>query len=199
MTPIPPPAAAALSATGRRAEQAARQGRAIAAALRNERLAPAAVRAMQDRKLRAIVRHAWSASPFYRRKFRAAGITPDDIRSVDDLVKLPPTTKAEVQAAGPTGALAVGPWAGDTVVEPTSGSSGKVLHVHHTPEAYDTSPSATSGTSATAPGTASPTPPSTPSRPSPGSPSASGGGRRSTSRPATPGATSRPSCASSPT
>jgi phenylacetate-CoA ligase len=136
--PLPPLPDGTLSAAGRRAEEAARQGRAIAAALRDERLAPGAVRAMQDRKLRAMVRHAWSASPFYRRKFRAAGITPEDIRSVDDLVKLPPTTKAELQAAGPTGALAVGPWAGDTVVEPTSGSSGKVLHVHHTSEAYDT-------------------------------------------------------------
>ena len=127
-----------LTAGVRIAGQAQRQSRAIATALRNERLAPAEVRSLQDRKLRAMVRHAWAASPFYREKFRAAGITPDDIRTADDLVKLPPTTKAELQAAGPERVVAWGYSPADTMVEATSGSSGKVLQIYHAPEAYDT-------------------------------------------------------------
>jgi phenylacetate-CoA ligase len=93
---------------------------------------------MQDRRLRAIVRHAWSASPFYRQKFAAAGLTADDIRTVDDLEKLPPTTKAELQAAGPERVVARGDGAAGAVVEATSGSSGTVLQIHHSPAAYDT-------------------------------------------------------------
>jgi phenylacetate-CoA ligase len=127
-----------LLAAGQGAQQAGRQSRAIGAAMRNERLAPAAVRELQDRKLRAMVRHAWSASPFYRQKLRAAGITPDDIQTQDDLVKLPVTTKQELREAGPERVLAQGYSAANTIFEATSGSSGTMLPVYHTPEAYDT-------------------------------------------------------------
>jgi phenylacetate-CoA ligase len=85
-----------------------------------------------------MVRHAWSASPFYREKFRAAGITPAAIRTVDDLIRLPPTTKAELQAAGLEHVLARGYSAANTIVESTSGSSGQVLQIHHSAAAYDT-------------------------------------------------------------
>jgi phenylacetate-CoA ligase len=116
---------------------AARQAAGIVEALRDERRSPAAVRALQDRRLRAMVRHAWTNSPFYRRKFRDAGLSPADIQSVADLVKLPTTTKRELQDAGPGEVIARGFSPEDTVVEATSGSSGRVLQVHHSRAAYD--------------------------------------------------------------
>lgn len=117
--------------------RAARQARYIARALRDERLAPEQVRALQNRKLRAMVQHAWAASPFYQQKFRRAGLRPDDIRSVDDLRRLPPTTKQELQAAGVPMVRAYGYTGENTIVEATSGSSGTVLQIHHSLDAYD--------------------------------------------------------------
>jgi phenylacetate-CoA ligase len=116
---------------------ATRQAAGIVAALRDERRSPEEVRALQERRLRAMVDHAWANSPFYRRKFRDAGLTAADIRSVADLVKLPPTTKQELQAADPRDVIARGYSPESTIVEATSGSSGLVLQVHHSPAAYD--------------------------------------------------------------
>lgn len=118
-------------------QAAIQQSTLIPQALRNERLTPAAVRTLQERKLRAMVRHAWENSPFYRQKFQQAGVTAADIQTVADLAKLPPTTKAELQAAGSVQVVAQGYSKANTFYEATSGSSGKVLEVYHTPTALN--------------------------------------------------------------
>ena len=55
------------------------------------------LRALQERKLREQVRHAYDASPFYRKKFDAASVTPAAVERLDDLRKLPFTTKDELK------------------------------------------------------------------------------------------------------
>ena len=78
---------------------------------------------LQERRLRAQVAHAATASPFYRRKLRAAGVKAGRIRTLADLATLPFTTKDELkenQAAKP-------PW-GDVLAVPFS----EVLRVHMT-------------------------------------------------------------------
>jgi phenylacetate-CoA ligase len=67
-------------------------------ATRRQRSAPARHRAEQERRLRAIVRHAYQTVPDYRARCEARGLRPDDIRSLADLPKLPIVTKAELQA-----------------------------------------------------------------------------------------------------
>jgi phenylacetate-CoA ligase len=52
---------------------------------------------MQVKKLRAIVRHAYENVSFYHSKFRDAGVKPDDVKSVEDLRKMPVTSKTEMQ------------------------------------------------------------------------------------------------------
>ncbi len=47
------------------------------------------LRAMQGEKLRVAVRYAYECIPFYRRKFDRIGLSPGDIRSVDDLPLIP--------------------------------------------------------------------------------------------------------------
>src|SRR5262249_36637921 len=116
---------------------AARQATGILQALRDERRSPSEVRALQERKLRAMVQHSWANSPFYRRKLREAGLSPTDIRTVADLVRLPPTTKRELQAVDPTDVVARGFSRENTFVEATSGSSGRVLQISHSLPAYD--------------------------------------------------------------
>jgi phenylacetate-CoA ligase len=54
------------------------------------------LRAMQSEKLRVAVRYAYECIPFYRRKFDRIGLSPGDIRSLDDLHLIPVTTKQEM-------------------------------------------------------------------------------------------------------
>ncbi len=50
-------------------------------------------------KLRHQLRWAWERSPFYRRKWQEAGVSPDSLRSLDDLPRFPVVQKAELRAA----------------------------------------------------------------------------------------------------
>jgi phenylacetate-CoA ligase len=50
-------------------------------------------------KLRQQVRWAWDRSPFYRRKWQAAGVSPDALRTLADLARFPVVQKAELRAA----------------------------------------------------------------------------------------------------
>jgi phenylacetate-CoA ligase len=54
------------------------------------------LRGIQSEKLRVAVRYAYECIPFYRRKFDAKGLKPDEIRSIDDLALIPITTKLEM-------------------------------------------------------------------------------------------------------
>src|SRR5262245_65949815 len=53
------------------------------------------LRAVQDRRFRTVVRRAWEV-PFYRQRWGAQGIEPGDIRSLDDIGKLPPFSKTDL-------------------------------------------------------------------------------------------------------
>jgi phenylacetate-CoA ligase len=118
-------------------QNASRQAVYIVQALRDERRSAADVKHAQDARLRAMVRHAWANSRFYREKFECAGLKPDDIRTLADLVHLPPTTKAELQALPDGFARARGFTESNTVREATSGSSGRTLQIDHSQAAYD--------------------------------------------------------------
>ncbi len=90
---------------------------------RIERRSRADMTRWQTQRLREQVRHAATRSPFYRRKLRAAGVNPASVRSLEDLRRLPFTTKDELkdnQAAKP-------PW-GDVLAVPLA----EVLRVHLT-------------------------------------------------------------------
>lgn len=55
------------------------------------------LRDYQNARLRKIVRYSYDHIPAYRKKYDAHGITPSDIHSVEDLPKLPLTTREEMQ------------------------------------------------------------------------------------------------------
>ncbi len=63
-----------------------------------DRAPRAALEAEQDAGLQRIVAHAYATVPFYRRRFDAAGLTPADIRTRLDLVKLPLLTRDDVRS-----------------------------------------------------------------------------------------------------
>jgi phenylacetate-CoA ligase len=61
-----------------------------------ERASREELRDIQSRKLRAAARFAYACIPFHRRRFDAAGLEPGDIRSLDDLRRIPVTTKQDM-------------------------------------------------------------------------------------------------------
>lgn len=62
-----------------------------------DRLTPQALRELQSARLCAVARYCYGQTPFWRKKFDAVGLKPDDVRSIDDLPKIPFCTKAELQ------------------------------------------------------------------------------------------------------
>ena len=64
--------------------------------LRTERLPQEALRDFQFVRLSAAIRHAYEHCPFYTKRFKDAGITPDDIRSLEDFRLLPPLDRRDV-------------------------------------------------------------------------------------------------------
>jgi phenylacetate-CoA ligase len=65
--------------------------------LKSEHWSRQELMAFQDERLRAIVRHAYETVPFYRERFGERKLTPDDIRTGQDLHKLPLLTKDDVR------------------------------------------------------------------------------------------------------
>lgn len=62
---------------------------------------PEKVIAYRDNRLRDFVRHSFSTVPFYRQRFKKWGVSPEDIRSLEDLKLLPILTKEEVKSNYP--------------------------------------------------------------------------------------------------
>ncbi len=56
-------------------------------------------RLRDERHLVRIFRHAYSNSPFYRERFRKAGLTPEDVKTLEDIEKIPFLRKPELQEA----------------------------------------------------------------------------------------------------
>jgi phenylacetate-CoA ligase len=59
----------------------------------SQRLERGGLRALQERKLRRLVRHAYRHVPYYRSLLDDAGVGPGDIGGLEDLVRVPITTK----------------------------------------------------------------------------------------------------------
>jgi phenylacetate-CoA ligase len=57
----------------------------------------ASIQAFQNDKLREEIAYISTHSPFYKRMFEANGIAPESIQTVADLIKLPVTTKEDLQ------------------------------------------------------------------------------------------------------
>ncbi len=96
-----------------------------------ERLSREELLELQLRRLRATLRHAYDNTAMYRRKFDAAGVGPDDCRTLADLARFPFTTKADLREHYPFGAFAV-PMADVRRVHASSGTTGRPTVVGYT-------------------------------------------------------------------
>lgn len=89
------------------------------------------LRKMQSVRLKKIVEHTYHNTPFYRKKMQEMGITPDDINDIDDIVKLPFTTKNDLRDNYPFGLCAV-PMSQIVRIHASSGTTGKPTVVGYT-------------------------------------------------------------------
>ena len=92
---------------------------------------------LQEERLQAIVRHAYTNSPFYTRQLDTYGVNPDSIDSLDDLQRLPFTVKGDFRQAYPFGMLAV-PRDRLLRVQASSGTRGKLTVVGYTARDIET-------------------------------------------------------------
>jgi len=106
--------------------------RELEAALRRKRWSASRLAEYQIARLRAMVRHAYEAVPYYHELFDKAGVRPADIRSLADLSHLPITTKATLQGLPTEAILARGLDPRTIVTEHTSGSTGRPFTIQHT-------------------------------------------------------------------
>jgi phenylacetate-CoA ligase len=83
-----------------------------------------ALRGLQLERLRQTLRHAYANQPPYRTKCDAAGVRPDDLKSLDDLRRFPFTAKSDLRDAYPFGMLAI-PREQCVRIHASSGTTGR--------------------------------------------------------------------------
>src|SRR5438309_9913004 len=92
---------------------------------------------LQLERLRWTLQHAYDHVPHYRRKFDAAGVKPEDCRSLSDLAKFPFTTKADLRETYPFGMFAL-PMDRIVRIHASSGTTGKPTVVGYSAKDIDT-------------------------------------------------------------
>nr|WP_320116034.1 phenylacetate--CoA ligase [uncultured Desulfuromonas sp.] len=102
-----------------------------------ETLPREAIEALQLTRLKQTVERVYAMVPFYRDSFNKAGITPADIRSLDDLQHLPFTLKQDMRDNYPYGLFAV-PLDQIVRIHASSGTTGKPTVVGYTKRDIDT-------------------------------------------------------------
>ncbi len=89
------------------------------------------IREVQNERLINTIRRVYSNVAFYNNKMKKAGIGPDDIQSVEDIKKLPFTTKQDLRDTYPYGLFAVE--MGEIIrIHASSGTTGKQTVVGYT-------------------------------------------------------------------
>lgn len=101
-----------------------------------DRLTLDELRRLQLERLQWTVRHAYENVPLYRKKFDEAGVKPEDIQSLDDISKLPFTTKEDLRSTYPFGMFAV-PMSEVSRVHASSGTTGRPTVVGYTKDDLD--------------------------------------------------------------
>ena len=89
------------------------------------------MRKLQGIRLKRVVERVYHNTPFYRKKMQEMGVTPDDIESIEDIVKLPFTVKQDLRDNYPFDLMAV-PMSEIVRLHASSGTTGKPIVVGYT-------------------------------------------------------------------
>ncbi len=102
-----------------------------------ETLPRAALEALQLKRLQATVARVYASVPFYKSSFDAAGVKPEDVKSLADLQRLPFTTKQNMRDSYPYGLFAA-PMEEIVRIHASSGTTGKPTVVGYTHKDIET-------------------------------------------------------------
>jgi phenylacetate-CoA ligase len=91
---------------------------------------------LQLKRLKETVHRVYDNVPFYKQKFKELNITPEDIKSLDDIRKLPVTTKHDLRDHAPFGMMAT-PLDKCVELHASSGTTGIPITVCYTPHDLD--------------------------------------------------------------
>ncbi len=94
------------------------------------------LKALQSERLVKQVKHVWDNVPYYRKKMEEKGVTPDDIKGIEDLHKLPFITKDDLRDAYPYGLLGK-PLKDCVRIQSTSGTTGRRVVAFYTQHDID--------------------------------------------------------------
>ena len=94
------------------------------------------MRELQLERLKYIVRYCYDNVPFYKKRFDENGIDPDCIKSLEDIKRIPPTTKADLRDNYPFGMFAM-PRKKIVRLHASSGTTGKPTVVGYTKNDLD--------------------------------------------------------------
>ncbi len=94
------------------------------------------IKSWQSERLVNQVKHIWDNVPYYRKKMEEKGVTPDDIKGIEDLHKLPFVTKDDLREGYPYGLLAA-PLKDCVRIHSTSGTTGKRVIAFYTQHDVD--------------------------------------------------------------
>jgi phenylacetate-CoA ligase len=86
---------------------------------------------LQAKRLRAVVDHVYRSNPIYRKLFDAQGVKPEDIKSLEDVAKLPTTNKNILRESYPLGLCCV-PRSSIAEMHMSSGSTGTPVIMPYT-------------------------------------------------------------------
>ena len=87
--------------------------------------------ALQGERLKAVVKRVYENVPVYRARMEEKGVTPEDIRSADDIAKLPFTEKTDLRDQFPYGLFAA-PLRDIVRIQGSSGTTGKPIVAGYT-------------------------------------------------------------------
>ena len=86
------------------------------------------LRDLQSARLKKMAEYVYYNTPFYRKKFQEMGLEPGDIKSIDDITKLPFTNKLDLRDNYPFGLAAV-PMSQIVRIHASSGTTGKPIRL----------------------------------------------------------------------
>lgn len=101
-----------------------------------ERMPVGELKGLQEQKLKELVHYVYQHSPFYKKKFDDVGVKPEDIKTLDDVKKLPFTYKQDLRDTYPTGMFCV-PNEQLVRFHVSSGTTGKPTIVGYTKNDID--------------------------------------------------------------
>ena len=99
--------------------------------IKNESMPREELKALQLKRLQDVCRRVYATVPFYRKRFDEAGIKPADVRSLEDLKRLPFTVKQDLRNNYPFGTFAV-PRDNIARIHASSGTTGQAVVVGYT-------------------------------------------------------------------